>query len=557
MGKFKDNKYFKIAIFCIIVVAVCALIVYLIFNLKSLPKTWETFVSILSPFIYGFAIAYFSNPLLNFFELTLFKGKEKPAKWKRVVGIICTFLVITFIILILLAIIIPQLKLSYSELTTNFASYIDSLIATTDKFIKDFPLFNGEYADTYEFLDANEISTDVKDWILKAADFLSLSADNIVKTTLNVVIELKNIIVGIILSIYFLLAKDRLAAQTKKIIASLVSRKTYLNTVQFGRFTNQTVNGFVSGKILDSIIIGILTFILFSIFKIPYTPILSVIIGVTNILPFYGPFIGGIPAAIIVLIAEPSKTLLIIVLILIIQQLDGNVIGPNILGSSTGISALGVLVAITIGGGLFGFIGMFLGVPFYSVFRELYVQHLNRKLIKKYKAKDLDFYYKDPPTKDFNTEAVFINKDVVVDEVIVDYSSVVDDRYLVTSDRNHQKRPKWALAIERFFQWFGRGFVKVCVAIFVPIGRFIARIIYAIIVFFQKVFKKKEVEETNEAKDDIELEEIQAEEITSNEDSNEETSVENETKEDIHTEDLEEAFPNEESKLDESDVDNK
>jgi len=294
------------------------------------------------------------------------------------------------------------------EFENQIEGYVLAAQHIVDNFVREFPLFNGEYEDFSEFLNVNELTTDVKQLIANFSNYLEMAINYILKYGSRFVIEVKNILIGIIASVYLLLAKERLVAKGKRAIAAVLNRRQYLNFVSLMRYTDKTVGGFLIGKIIDSLIIGILTFIVLSIASMPFTPLISVIVGVTNIIPFFGPFIGAVPSAFIILISEPSKTIWFILIIFVIQQLDGNIIGPKILGSSTGMTSLAVLVAITISGGLFGFSGMIFGVPAAAVICALFQQFTDKRLRAKKMPTDLEFYLNDPPERDYSKQTILL-----------------------------------------------------------------------------------------------------------------------------------------------------
>ena len=285
-----------------------------------------------------------------------------------------------------------------------------------DKIIREFPLFNGQYKNLSEFLDVNEISTDIKSFISGFYGYLETGAKYIISYAGSFVIEVKNALIGFIVAIYLLASKERLTAKTKKILSAVMNRRHYVNLINLVRFTDKTFGGFVVGKIIDSIIIGLLTFIVMSIIGMPFTPLISVIVGITNIIPFFGPFIGAIPSAFIIFIAEPKMTIWFVLMILVIQQIDGNIIGPKILGSSTGLTSLAVLIAIMIGGGFFGVAGMILGVPAAAVICALVKQKTDERLKRKDAPVSLDYYYSDPPVIDFDKEPIFAPKENLPDK---------------------------------------------------------------------------------------------------------------------------------------------
>ena len=214
----------------------------------------------------------------------------------------------------------------------------------------------------------------------------------VVGNTLKIIASsIWNIVLGIIISVYLLIDKENFFAINRKIICALFSTKTANRIFELTYRSNETFGKFLSGKIIDSAIIGVLSFVVFSIFKMPYTLLISVIVGVTNIIPFFGPFIGAIPAFIIILFVSPSKALVFLVLIFIIQQLDGNVIGPKILGDSIGISAFWILFAILVAGKFLGLVGMIIGVPLFAIFYSIIKEEIEYKL----KMKELPTETKD------------------------------------------------------------------------------------------------------------------------------------------------------------------
>jgi len=198
-----------------------------------------------------------------------------------------------------------------------------------------------------------------------------------------VVMVLKNILIGVIVMVYLLNIKGTLSAQGKKIIYSIFPVKTANQAIDEIRFVHRVFGGFITGKILDSLIIGILCFVLLNAMKMPYTLLVSVIVGVTNVIPFFGPFIGAIPSAFLILLVSPIKCLYFLIFILLLQQFDGNILGPKILGQSTGLPSFWVLFSILLFGGLFGFVGMIIAVPTFAVIYSVVSRLVNRSLTKK------------------------------------------------------------------------------------------------------------------------------------------------------------------------------
>ena len=409
----KNTKYAQISRYAVLVLFSVILFFLLISNLAGVKSFLDTVFTVLSPLIYGFIIAYILSPFQRFCEEKILRfrhGSKAEKRLKRPLSVLFSMLLLFLVLALLVGLVIPQVGRSFLELETQISVYITAAQNLVDKFIRDFPLFNGQYNNLSEFMDVNEISTDLKSLISTLYGYLESLGNQVLAYAGRFVIEVKNALIGTIVAVYLLLAKEKLIAKCKRIAAALLDRRRYLNLVYLMRFTNKTIGGFLLGKIIASAIIGLLTFIVMSIVGMPFTPLISVIIGVTNIIPFFGPFIGAIPSAFIIFIAEPKMTLWFILMIFVIQQLDGNVIGPKILGDSTGLSALGVLVSITIAGGFFGFAGMILGVPAAAVICALVHQKTDARLRAKKAETELEYYMTDPPERDFEKEPIFIEK---------------------------------------------------------------------------------------------------------------------------------------------------
>ncbi len=415
----KNKKYAQMCAYAVLGVS-CCMIFYLIISDISRAEEWiGKIFNVLSPLTYGCVIAYIMLPFMRMCEKSILRFKEGSKlekKLKRPLAVAMTMLTFLLIVTLIVVLIIPQVGNSFIELENQINGYVSAAQNLVDKIIRDFPLFNGQYENLSEFLDVNEISTDIKSFISGFYGFLETGAKYIISYAGSFVIEVKNALIGFIVAIYLLAAKEKLAAKTKKLLSALLNRRHYVNLVNLVRFTDKTFGGFVIGKLIDSVIIGFLTFIVMSIIGMPFTPLISVIVGITNVIPFFGPFIGAIPSAFIIFIAEPKMTIWFVIMILVIQQLDGNVIGPKILGSSTGLTSLAVLIAIMIGGGLFGVVGMILGVPAAAVICAIVRQKTDERLRRKNVPVSLEHYYNDPPQVDFEKEPIFVTKEKFPDK---------------------------------------------------------------------------------------------------------------------------------------------
>lgn len=391
-----EKKYVEIGIISFLVIAASILLYYFLFNHTALFTAVGKVFTVISPVIYGFVLAFLMTPILNFFENKVIKVLF--VKWKidivkkkkliRAISLIVTIIVVIAMIYGFFSMIIPKLQESIISIINQFDTYITNFEKWINKFLSNNPdlyiAFN-DFMDRYsgeftKFLNENVLNK--IDVVLKS---VSLSLISIIKAVWNLVI-------GFIISIYLLGSKETFAGQSKKIVYAIFQKKSANNIVEAGRFINQTFMGFISGKIVDSIIIGFLCFIGTSIIGTPYALLISVIVGVTNIIPFFGPFLGAIPSILLILIIEPIQALYFVIFILFLQQLDGNVIGPKILGGSTGLSGFWVIFAITLFGGLFGVGGMIIGVPICAIVYAGVRMIVNRRLEKKSMATDTGSY---------------------------------------------------------------------------------------------------------------------------------------------------------------------
>ena len=388
MKKF-TNKYMKWGLTALIVLILAICFVCLIFKGQSIGAGLKVILRVTMPVIDGLIIAFIATPVMNWIEekiffplcrkLNLDVKKPKIKKRLRAGSVLLTFVFIGFVIYSFFMIVIPELALSIQSIVTRFPAYINNLIELTEKLLADNPdveayiegLLAAYSKDLDDLLDKTVMPT-VNSFILSAS-----------KGVLGMLKSLYNLIIGLIISLYILSGKEKFASQAKKICYALFDRPAANQVIRACRFTNKTFIGFLGGKIIDSAIIGVLCFFGTSILKIPYAVLISVIVGVTNIIPFFGPYIGAIPSALLVLMINPGKCIPFILFVLALQQLDGNVIGPKILGESTGLSGFWVIFSITFFGGLWGVAGMVVGVPLFAVLYAGISYMINRFLAQK------------------------------------------------------------------------------------------------------------------------------------------------------------------------------
>ena len=338
------------------------------------------------PFIIGFAIAYLLNFILKFYEHTILDNVQGSSKLKkghkRSISLILTYLTAAGIFYLFVHFIVPQLIDSIMGLVNDVPMYVDNATKLFDDVMKETNL-SPEYTAL--------IQEQMNKYINIIMDFAKEVIPVVGNTLKMIASSIWNIVLGIIISVYLLIDKEYFFAINRKITCALFSDKMASRIFELTHRTNEIFGKFLSGKIIDSAIIGVLSFVVFSIFKIPYTLLISVIIGVTNIIPFFGPFIGAIPSFIIILFVSPTKALIFLILIFIIQQIEGNIIGPKILGDSIGISAFWILFAILVAGEFMGLVGMIIGVPVFAIIYSVIKEDVEYKL----KNKDLPTETKD------------------------------------------------------------------------------------------------------------------------------------------------------------------
>ena len=407
-----SKKYITMGLVAFLVVAASILFLLFLLKIDLVLNVVGRIFSILMPIILGLTFAYLLNPILVFFEDKCFRRlmkkwleKRPSSRLPRIFAITVTMLLVLLCLAGLLSILLPQLAASIKGLFDKIPGYLVAAKNWGDQIIADNKTLSSLLGNSLDGL------IDSAQSLLEKAtptinQLIGNVTDFVIGSAIGVVNGIKNFVLGIIISIYVMFSKEKFAAQTKKILYALFSKQHTDRILRNTRRTHQIFGGFVTGKLLDSLIIGIITFIVLSIIRMPYTVLISVIVGITNIIPYFGPIIGAIPCALILLFEDPLKALLFIVIIIIIQQFDGNLLGPKILGDSTGLSAFWVIFAILLGGGLFGFLGMLLGVPTFAVIYVLIKTFIEERLRKKNEPADTLAYMgsSNPDFPDTETE---------------------------------------------------------------------------------------------------------------------------------------------------------
>ncbi|MEG0615115.1 MAG: AI-2E family transporter [Oscillospiraceae bacterium] len=385
-----NKKYNTIALYCIIVFAVCLLLIFAIFKFEWIASFFAKLFHVLSPIIWGIVIAYIFNPFMVFCERHLRKPIEKKKKHPKLVRYLAVTATIIFLLAIIttfISIVFPQIVKSLLKIFMNLGEYFNS----AEKFVNTL-LDNNPSIKSFVMNEFTSLQSYVMDMVSKLQPQLKEIIENVGIGAYNILIGIKDFILGIIVSVYFLANKEGFKAQIKKFFFAILPQKTCKNMLEIWHNSDKKFTGFISGKLLDSLIIGMLCFIAMSIMDMPFVVLISFIVGVTNMIPFFGPFIGAIPSGILILLENPNKVILFVIFIIILQQFDGNILGPKILGDSTGLPAFWVIFAIIIGGGLFKFVGMLIGVPVFAIIYMLASEIINKQLQKKKLSKETEDY---------------------------------------------------------------------------------------------------------------------------------------------------------------------
>ena len=367
--------------------------IFLLFVMLNFKTVWSILcdtVSILRPILYGFVLAYLLNMPFNIFKNKLFKNlgaKYKPLqKLKIPLSITISYILCAGFVTALIAVLIPALTQSAEILIDSLPIYVAQVEDKIDKlvdyiYVKYNINFNeGKTIEIYTDKILNIISSDN---ISKLIDTITGNIFPAAITTVKfLALEVYNWIVAIIISIYLLLSKDKLIAQLKKIVTAYFKPNNKDKIFKIAHLMNNKCGKFIVGKIIDSVAVGILCFIGMSIFKFDYALLISFVIGIANIIPFFGPFIGAIPSAFLLLIINPIQCFWFVVFILVLQQIDGHILEPLILGDQIGLSGFWIIFCVILGGGLFGIVGMLLGVPVFAVVYSLISENVNKKIDK-------------------------------------------------------------------------------------------------------------------------------------------------------------------------------
>ncbi len=384
--KFKGNNYIYWGLTLFGVVACAIVLVFLLMKMELIFLWIGKLLNILMPIFIGILFAYLLNPLVKNLEKftdkfvawvykKIFKKNKKNKKLANILAIFLTYLLMAVFIISFCKFVIPSLLESLNVMINNIPTYINNIY----DYLKEITKSNPDLVELVEKLNTN-ISEFMTKLVVPSMDTLFA---NVTAGLSSVVKWSINIIIGLIVSVYLIYDKDEFLNGANRVLKAILPKKAYDFTMMNLGYVDKIFGGFMIAKIIDSLLIGILTFIICSIFKIPYALIISVIVGITNIIPYFGPFIGAIPCILLLLLINPTKSLTFAILILLIQQFDGNILGPKLIGNKTGIKSFWVLFSILLFGGLFGFVGMIFGVPVFAVIYSVLANLINKRLAKK------------------------------------------------------------------------------------------------------------------------------------------------------------------------------
>lgn len=384
----ENNGKHKAITGILVACAIIFVLLYAIINIGVISNIFSYVINVFSPVLIGLAIAYVLNPILRLFEFKIYKKILRPTA-NRVLSIISTYIVALIIVAGFVYLLVP----SIIETITEFANNYDAHIADTTELINRLIVKITENEDLHDLLDPVQIQDAIVKFFADSGDLLETVMEYVTIYGTKLFVGVKNTIFGIVISVYVLVSKEKLQAQTRKLCAAIFTEQKTQKLAGYVNLTHKTFSNYFLGSIFDCFVVMVLCLAVFLIADIPYAMLIAVIVGVTNIIPVLGPFLGAIPSFFIIFVSDPIKAFVFLVLIIIIQQIDGNIIVPKIHGNSTGISSLAVVVVVLIMGEFFGFIGMLIGVPLFAVITTILKEFIDRRLTVKGKTTDTADYY--------------------------------------------------------------------------------------------------------------------------------------------------------------------
>ena len=389
MKKLLENKVVQIGIMSFVVIAACILFTFILINVKEILSFIGSIISIMMPLVYGLVLAYIMHPIVNLFDKKIFKKIEKETS-RRNLSILCTLFVIVGVIATLFSIILPELFQSIQSLIINVPDYLKDLEVYILNWLNDNQELKQSVMQNYDQVAA---------YLVNAANNVVLPVvDNIVNGLstgiIGIISFLFNLIVGLVFAVYLLANTKKFGAGIRKTLYSFFDVDKVNGFIDEVKHINHVFGQFMVGKVCDSSIVAFSTFLFLLIFGYPYPLLIAVIIGLTDLIPYFGPYIGTIPSALLICLVDPIKALTFILWIIVLQQIDSNLITPRIQTKATGLPSFWVLFAITLFGGLFGIIGLLIAVPCFTIIYELVCEFVDKRLKKKNMPTEVEYYTK-------------------------------------------------------------------------------------------------------------------------------------------------------------------
>ncbi len=396
-----DKRQISWSITVVITAVFIMLFYYLLFKGSNITNGINTVIHSLSGVVYGIIIAYIMTPALNFYEKRLIlpiyrkrgvtKEQEKSKKVRNSVrkwSVLLSIVTFCLVLYLLIWIIVPQLVSSIAEIITNIPVYINNINDAANKYFADNPAIYGTIDNVLDTME-DKFNDFLTNTVLPN---MSTIISELSKRVINIGRGVFNFFVGIIVAVYVLNSKERFCSQAKKMAYAFFREKWANELVGSFRYIHYTFTGFITGKLVDSIIIGIICYVGCRIMSLPYPVLLAVIVGITNIIPFFGPYIGAIVGSLLLVLMNPIAALIFLIFVIILQQFDGNILGPKILGNSTGLSSFWVIFAIMLFGSIWGFVGWLIGVPIFACIYAFIRRVTNHYLAKKGLETNTEWY---------------------------------------------------------------------------------------------------------------------------------------------------------------------
>lgn len=359
-------------------VALAIVLFALAMNWGAIVRYAGVLITVFRPLILGFGIAFVLNIILRAYEekllAPLFSKYPRLKKTKRAIGIVLTYVTVILVIAGIICFLVPQVASSFDVLVQNMPGYAQKVQEVANEWITRLNI---------DQMLINEFTANWKEILSKAGDFLSTTVFQIFNITVGVTTGIMSFVMGLIFSVYMLATKEKLIGSLKRLLRAFTSDWIYTQIDRIGKEANRLFSLFIGGQLIEAVILGTLCFIGMSLLRIPYAPLISVLVGITSLIPILGAWLGVVPSALILLMENPLQALIFVLFILILQQIEGNLIYPRVVGNAIGLGGFWVLLAITVGGGLFGLTGMLISVPLmallYTLLREIVYNRLDRR----------------------------------------------------------------------------------------------------------------------------------------------------------------------------------